>query len=104
MSLLREKLNVKMATKTCLVFNTGSESVGWNSQSAFAGVQDGEISSAEVCTGASAAPDSQSLEEDEVVTDDLISVSERDPCLGLGKAEQKKLACRPHQLVIDAPA
>lgn len=104
MSLLRLKLNVKTATKTCLVFNTGSESAGWNSRSAFAGVQDGEISSAEVCTGASAAPDSQSLEEDEVMTDDLISVSERDPCLGLGKAEQKKLACGPHQLVIDAPA
>lgn len=98
------KAKCEDGNKTCLVCNTGSGSVGWNSQSAFAGVQDGEISSAEVCTGASAAPDSQSLEEDEVMTDDLISVSERDPCLGLGKAEQKKLACRPHQLVIDAPA
>lgn len=67
-------------------------------------MQDGEISSADVFTGASAAPDSQSLEEDEVMTDDFIPVSERDPCLGPGKAEQKKLACRPRQLVIDAPA
>lgn len=38
------------------------------------------------------------------MTDDLTSVPERDPCLGPGKAEQRKLACRPHQLVIDAPA
>lgn len=89
MSFIREKLNCEDSTKTCPGLNTDSESVGWNSSSAFAGMQDDEISSAEVCTGASAAPDSQSLEEDEVMTDDLISVSERDPCLGPGKAEQK---------------
>lgn len=91
--------------KPARFLTTDSKSVGWSSSSAFAGTQDDEISSAEVCTGASAAPDSQSLEEeDEVMTDDLMSVSERDPCLGPAKVEQKRWACRPHQLVIDAPA
>lgn len=57
-----------------------------------------------MCDGAAAAPDSQSLEEDEVMTDDLLSVPGRDPRLGPGKAEPNKLARGPHQLLIDAPA
>lgn len=56
----------------------------------FACMRDDEISSAEACTGASAAPDSQTPEEAEVMTDDLISVSERDLRLGSGKAKQKQ--------------
>lgn len=54
-------------------------------------MQADEISSAEACTGASAAPDSQTLEEAEVMTDDLISMSERDLRLGSQKAKQKKM-------------
>lgn len=62
-----------------------------NTNAAFAYMRVDEISSAEACTGASTAPDSQTPEEDEVMTDDLMSVSERNPCLGSGKVKQKEM-------------
>lgn len=77
--------SVQIRKKLDQFFNNNS-----NTNAAFAYVQLDEISSAEACTGASAAPDSQTPEEDEVMTDDLMSVSERDPCLGSGKVKQKK--------------
>lgn len=82
----RPKPSVQIRKKLDQFFNNNS-----NTNAAFAYVRVDEISSAEACTGASAAPDSQTPEEDEVMMDDLMSVSERNPCLGSGKVKQKKM-------------